>query len=207
MIKGYTETLLDRIEREVLRFSEKEDGEKVKQLLRKTVEQAERIAGIAQRLTDFSKPAPDHEISESVPVDEVVDNVLSFVGHGLKVDNIHVVKEIDPQLSIRANRKQIEQILLNLIINASQAVNGRQGQIKIEASERNGRVEIQIRDTGPGIPRENLNRIFEPFFTTKESGTGLGLYVTKQLIERNKGRISVKSELGQGTTFILEFRK
>ena len=88
----------------------------------------------------------------------------------------------------------------------------RAGQIKIEAHGKEGvngkwkKVEIRISDTGPGVPPDKLPSIFEPFFTTKESGTGLGLYVTKQLVERNKGRIFVESKLGQGTTFILEFR-
>jgi len=207
VIKGYAETLLDRLENGGLdQLSNEERNERLRKTLQKTIEQTERIVDIAQRLTEFSKPPTDRDVSETVSLNDVLDNVFSFVEHGLKADNIKVEKEIRNGISVRANRKQIEQIFLNLIINASQAMEHQTGLIRIEASERNDTVKVLVRDTGSGIPPDKLNSIFEPFFTTKESGTGLGLYVTKQLVERNKGKISVESQPSQDTTFILEFK-
>ena len=207
VIKGHAETLLEQIERgSYEKLSDEERKERVKQVLRKTIEQSERIVNIAHRLTDFSKPPSDKEISKFVILNEVVDNILSFLAHGLRIDNIKIDKEIVPQARVQVNQKHLEQILLNLVINASQAMQKKPGIVRIEASEKKGRMEIRVSDTGPGIPPDKLNDIFKPFFTTKSSGTGLGLYVTKQLIERNRGKISVESQLGQGTTFILDFR-
>jgi len=99
-------------------------------------------------------------------------------------------------------------------VNACQAMpNG--GEIKISATSEpkhtpgvrlgDGKVIVTVEDTGPGIPKEQLPHIFEPFYTTKSSGTGLGLYVVKQLVEKNGGRIKVQSQSGVGTTFVLFF--
>ena len=81
------------------------------------------------------------------------------------------------------------------------------GQIEINASQYNGTIQIKIEDSGPGIPADRLSQVFEPFYTTKQEGTGLGLYVTKHLVERNGGKISVKSQQGKGTAFVLEFKR
>ena len=206
VIKGYAETLLDRIERGSFKLASGEQEESVKQILRKTIGQSERIVTIAQRLTNFSKPASGEAMPKSILLREMVDEVLSFVGHGLNVDNIQVEKTIASDITLLANRKELEQIFLNLVINASQALEKQPGKIKIEASEKQGKVEIKVSDAGPGIPPDKLSHIFEPFFTTKSSGTGLGLYITKQLVERNGGKIAVASAPGRGTTFTLEFR-
>jgi len=105
---------------------------------------------------------------------------------------------------------QLEQILLNLLINARQAMLGKGGSITIRAQEIEGEkaVRIQVIDTGPGIPEKLLPKIFEPFFTTKgtakkgeSKGTGLGLAICKEIVEHHKGRIEVQSTVGKGTTF------
>ena len=79
------------------------------------------------------------------------------------------------------------------------------GELSVRAEQHNGTVQVEIQDQGSGIPSDQLSKIFEPFYTTKETGTGLGLYITKQLVERNGGHISVKSKLNTGTRFILKF--
>ena len=207
VIQGQAEILLESMRKGSLKaLSEEEREKRIEQTLKKTAEQATRVVEITKRLTDFSKPAPGTDADERVNLNEVVDNVLSFVGYGLHVDNIQVEKIIPPNLALQANRKELEQILLNLVINASQAMEKKTGTIRFEAREGKGKAEIRIIDTGPGIPPDKLSHIFEPFFTTKESGTGLGLYITKQLVERNQGKISVESKVAEGTTFILDFR-
>lgn len=212
VIKGHAETLLEGLEKGAYKsLPEEECQKRIELALKKTIEQASRVVEITKRLTDFSKPQAGGSVMEPVNLNEVVDNVLSFVGHGLKVDNIEVEKTLSPELTFQGDRKEMEQIFLNLIINASQAMEKQTGQIRIEAHGREGvngewkKVEIRISDTGPGIPSDRLSKIFEPFFTTKQSGTGLGLYITKQLVERNKGKISVESKPNEGTHFILKF--
>ena len=106
-----------------------------------------------------------------------------------------------------ADRGQVEEILFNLIRNAGQAIEP-PGTIWIRAhANGDAQVRIEIADTGCGIPSDTLGKIFDPFFTTKEpgKGTGLGLFIVRQIIERNRGRISVESTVGRGTTFFLDF--
>ncbi len=126
--------------------------------------------------------------------------------------------QIPPGLSVTGDAVQLEQVLLNLLINARHALLGRGGSITIKATqaqeaprgtvESAGEVCIQVVDTGPGIPQKHLSRIFEPFFTTKGTsrkgesrGTGLGLAICKEIIEHHGGHIEVQSEVGRGTTF------
>ena len=98
------------------------------------------------------------------------------------------------------------QILFNIIRNAGQAI-GERGAITISAAQENSKLKIDIKDTGPGIPQDKLEEIFNPFYTTKDpgKGTGLGLFIVRQVVERNDGKISVASEVGKGTTFTLTF--
>jgi signal transduction histidine kinase len=106
---------------------------------------------------------------------------------------------------------QLEQVLLNLMINARQAMLGKGGSLTVKASKVDGRddeLRIQVIDTGPGISEKLLPRIFQPFFTTKGTatrgeakGTGLGLAICKEIVEHHRGRIEVESVVGKGTTF------
>ena len=107
---------------------------------------------------------------------------------------------------IAVDRRQLQQVLFNLIRNAGQAI-APPGKIWVRANANGERVKIEIVDTGAGIPPDKLEKIGNPFFTTKEpgKGTGLGLFITRQLIESNKGRMRVESVVGKGTTFILDF--
>ncbi|HEY1921239.1 MAG TPA: HAMP domain-containing sensor histidine kinase, partial [Tepidisphaeraceae bacterium] len=116
---------------------------------------------------------------------------------------------IPADLCVQGDNVQLEQVLLNLMINARQAMIGKGGSLTIKASvvEQN-EVKIQVTDTGPGIPEHLMGKIFQPFFTTKgttrkdeSKGTGLGLSICKDIIEHHKGRIVVESQVGQGTTF------
>jgi signal transduction histidine kinase len=108
---------------------------------------------------------------------------------------------------------QLEQVLLNLLINARQAMLGKGGSITIKATPGDGaddELKIQVIDTGPGIPPKLMGKIFTPFFTTKGTarkgepkGTGLGLAICKEIVQHHKGRIDVQSEVGRGTTFTI----
>jgi two-component system NtrC family sensor kinase len=104
------------------------------------------------------------------------------------------------------DQSQIERVFMNIILNAAEAMDGH-GQLAIETSlnGNEGFVEIQIIDSGPGITEENLEKIFDPFFTTKEAGhgVGLGLAISYGIVREHKGNISVKSKVGEGTTFLI----
>jgi signal transduction histidine kinase len=122
--------------------------------------------------------------------------------------DIVLKEEIGALPPVQGNRKQIEEVLFNLLQNAIHAI-GRRGTITVVAKERGDSIELAIRDTGCGIPQDVLPHIFEPFFTTKmdSKGVGLGLYIIQQLMVRIGGSVSVESEAGKGTTFRLAFGK
>jgi two-component system NtrC family sensor kinase len=105
---------------------------------------------------------------------------------------------------IRCYPQRINQVLMNILINAGQAIQGN-GRITIKTRAENQRVVLTISDNGEGIAPEHLNKIFDPFFTTKEvgKGTGLGLNVAYNVIQQHKGQIDVNSVVGQGTTFVI----
>jgi signal transduction histidine kinase len=147
-----------------------------------------------------------------VGVQQLVDEVLLVMARDPKKDGLALRVQVQPNLKVSGDPVQLEQVLLNLLINARQAMldaNGaRGGSITIKAFEAEGMVKIQVIDTGPGIPEKLLGRIFEPFFTTKGTakkgeakGTGLGLAICKEIVEHHKGRIEVASVVGKGCTF------
>jgi signal transduction histidine kinase len=147
---------------------------------------------------------------KSVNVAKVAGNAIECLCRDLGKDNITVSTQIDPNLAVRANESSLLQVMFNLVINARQAMLGRRGRLTIDAAARDGRVDISVRDSGCGIPPENLDRIFEPFFSTKTNadkpdrrGLGLGLAICRDMIEELDGTIRVASEVGVGTTFTI----
>ncbi len=204
--KGRIETQIDAVERGVFN-SPAEEIAKSRSVMQTVLAQLTRAMDIMQRFSDFARPNPPNSKKEKVVVREVFQDVLKFVGNDFEFKKIKLVESPMNGTSVCANRRQLEEIFFNLIINACHAMGEGGGELALRASQPNGKVIIEVEDSGPGIPKENLRRIFEPFYTTKaEKGSGLGLYITKQLVEKNGGKISVKSNPGQGTKFILEFQ-
>ncbi|HYO09443.1 MAG TPA: ATP-binding protein [Tepidisphaeraceae bacterium] len=146
-----------------------------------------------------------------VSVQQLIDEVLLVLARDPQKDGIALRVRVEPDLLVNGDPVQLEQVLLNLLINARQAMLGsRGGSLTIKASAEGSEVKIQVIDTGPGIPEQLLGKIFEPFFTTKcagrrgeAKGTGLGLAICKEIVEHHAGRIDVSSELGKGTTFTI----
>jgi two-component system NtrC family sensor kinase len=133
-----------------------------------------------------------------------MDKSLSLVCHQSSFHNIHIEKEYHADLpDIPVDPNQIEQVFVNMLLNASQAMStGGTLHIRTGTAD-NVLASVEISDTGCGIPEESLGRIFDPFYTTKSRGTGLGLSVSYGIIENHGGKIEVKSEVGVGTTFIV----
>lgn len=206
VIRGLAESHLENLNQGV--YPSKDEAlKKTSEILSKTIDQTQRAMDIMKRFALFAKQRTGEVQFEDLNLAEALENILPLIRHELELDKIELVKEISEDLPlIHADRRHIEEILFNLIVNACQAMK-EGGQLTIQAEQRNNLLSIIVKDTGPGIPSEQLSKIFEPFYTTKSSGTGLGLYVTKQLVERNKGKITVESHPGQGTTFTLKFKQ
>jgi signal transduction histidine kinase len=147
-----------------------------------------------------------------VPVQQLVDETLSVLARDPQKDGIALRVQVQPDLLVDGDAVQLEQVLLNLLINARHAMLGKGGTLAVKASvvASTGEVRVQVIDSGPGIPAKLLPKIFEPFFTTKAGrgqtrgesrGTGLGLSICKEIVEHHHGRIEVQSHVGRGTTF------
>jgi C4-dicarboxylate-specific signal transduction histidine kinase len=173
------------------------------EMLRVIKSGAERTKRIVQALRNYARgdrdEAVDYEIHRGL------DEALELLRHELR-GNIRVNRQYGDVGSLRCHAGQLNQVFVNLITNAAQALHGRDdGRIEVRTRSGNGEVEIQIADNGPGIPPELLPRIFDPFFTTKPvgEGTGLGLSISQQIVERHGGSLRVESPPGAGATFTI----
>jgi len=166
-------------------------------------QETERIAQIVQGLLTFARKSRQDKI-EPVSVNDVLERTLMLAEHQLTVGNVQVTKELDPELPpIQANPGQLQQVFMNLIINAHHAMS-EGGKLAVRSGAvPNARVFVEIEDTGTGIAPEDVGRIFDPFYTTKEEGkgTGLGLSVSRNIVESHGGAIGVQSTVGVGTIF------
>ena len=176
------------------------DTEFKKNLLRKVLDQVEKARTIVLNLLEFSRNK-DFAL-ENLNLAMLIEKTLSLI-QSQKPHGVQVISNVDPNLFILADKQRIEQAFMNLITNAFHAIE-EEGQVRIRGfSSDDGKVRVRIRDTGRGISKENLARIFDPFFTTKDvgKGTGLGLFITHDIILRHKGTIRVESLKDQGTVF------
>jgi signal transduction histidine kinase len=163
-----------------------------------------RISEIVQELLNFARPTePD---TCKIVVADLIKKSLFLLSHQFALQNIAISEEVDDaDLSIRADFKQMQQVLLNVFINAAQAMPDG-GSLTVRAGPGPQRtVDISIVDSGCGIPAEHLTKIFDPFFSTKleKKGTGLGLSVVYSIITKHQGTILVDSQVGKGTTFLI----
>ena len=181
------------------------DGDPRQSIIEKIVKQTFRASEIVNNLLNFSRTGAAE--AADVDVNRVVEDTLSLVAHPLKTAHIQVVKELGETLPpVRGSANKLQQVFLNLFLNARDAMPSG-GMLEVRTAAHNGTVEIDVADTGAGIPREDINRIFDPFFTTKASGrgTGLGLSVSYGIIKEHAGKIDVRSTPGKGTSFHVEF--
>ena len=164
---------------------------------------AERIRDIVQNLRLFSR-LDEAEITR-VEVHDGLEATVRLLSKYFKSGNITLRRDFGELPLINCCAAQLNQVWMNLLVNAAQAIGGALGEVSITTSCNEASVTIQISDTGKGIPPENLKTIFDPFFTTKPigEGTGLGLSISHGIIEQHGGTISAKSSLNRGTTFIV----
>ena len=187
---------------------DKPDMDLVRKALSRSFQSAQKAGKICESMLALAR---GESRRGAVAVQKIVDETLSVLARDPGKDGINLRVHVQPDLAVEGDSIQLEQVLLNLLINARQAMLGRGGSLTIKAAlSEGGDVVIQVADTGCGIPEKLLPRIFEPFFTTKGTaqkgearGSGLGLAICKQIVERHNGRIEVTSQVGKGTTFAI----
>ncbi len=177
-------------------------NEKNKKAVESIEHQSRRMGEIVNNLLDFSRrKVTGFALSD---IGEIIEASLSFVALEGRDKGIEIIKTLEQGCVTKCDRNQLEQVFLNLFSNACDAMpNG--GKLFITTEISNNLLRISIRDTGSGIPEELRKKIFDPFFTTKEAGkgTGLGLSIVYKIIQMHKGRVIVRSTVGEGTTFII----
>ena len=174
--------------------------------LARIVQETGRCKEIVKSLLEFARQTEPK--MEPTDINRAINDGLFFLVNQALFHNIQIVKKLDSFLPfVRGNASQLKQVFMNIIVNAAEAIHGN-GTLTITTSPAPDRktVYVEFTDTGEGIPEENFNRIFDPFFTTKEvgKGTGLGLATSYGIVEDHGGKISVKSKVGEGTTFTIE---
>ncbi|SHI51974.1 transporter substrate-binding domain-containing protein [Lutispora thermophila] len=194
-IKAYAELIPKKI-----------DDAKFRDMISKDIPQEiERLDKLVRDLLEYSKPRKP--FMEEINLYEAVDNALLLLKKHIEEKAIKMEIDIERNITVVFDRNHIQQILINILLNAVESMNKNEKRIAIQAEERRNYVNLCIKDNGCGIDKSILNRIFNPFFTTKASGTGLGLYVSYQLLLQNNGNITVDTEEGEGTTFTITFNK
>ncbi len=173
--------------------------EEMEKFLQQGSDCAENMHRIVQDIKMFSRS--DKGMRNLENINGVLDSVISVVWSAIKY-NVNLKKEYGDLPLVRCNAQQLGQVFLNLLVNASQAMDGR-GSITLRTYLSGQFVKVDVIDTGPGIPEEVKARIFEPFFTTKgaDKGTGLGLSISHDIVKKHNGTFEVESEIGKGTRF------
>jgi len=195
-VVAYCRDALDRNDPELMRLA-----------LSKTLDRAAAMRQMIDRVVGLARQSDT--VIRAVKVRQVVEEAIGCLGRDLGKDGIQLNLQIDEQLTVRANENQLLQVLLNLVSNARQAMLGRRGRLSVDAAPTaQGQVQINVRDTGCGIPAEHLDAVFDPFFSTKtnaekpdQRGLGLGLSISRDIIEEFGGRIEAASQLDVGSTF------
>ena len=175
------------------------------------LEAAQRATSITGGMLGLSRPGRDPNHREPIDLNRLVEEVVMLVGKDLNRHNVRLEVQTTSRLFAKVNPAQIQQVMINLLINARQAMpEGGIVELKLAVDPSGRMVELSVHDHGGGIAPENLRRIFEPFFSTKTGpdssglgGAGLGLAVCRDIIEAHHGRLRAESRQGRGSTFTL----
>ena len=168
-------------------------------------QQVARIQAIVGKLLKFARPSEFADLDESVSMPPVVADCLVLVDHVVSKGNIKVTTTLGDVPMVRIDPGELQQVVINLIVNAAQAM-GEQGHLEItlapESRDGSKGASLIVSDTGPGIPADKIDAVFDPFFTTKQAeGTGLGLSISQTLIQKAGGIISVRNKPEGGAQF------
>jgi PAS domain S-box-containing protein len=202
-IKSNSEDMQEDIENVLEKVSKKGDVDtelldEVDALIETNLKGIDRIAEITKTLKRFARP----ETTEMVPSDinQGIQDTLVMVHNKIKY-RVEVLGDYGEVPAVMGHIGQLNQVFMNIILNASQAMD--KGNVWVRTWHKDGNVMVEIRDDGKGIPEKDLGRIFDPFFTTKEGGTGLGLSACYRIVQEHNGSIDVRSTVGKGTAFTI----
>ncbi len=195
IIQGYTE----------FHLNDPDIPEALRRDLQRIQEATQRASNIIRSLLEYARSTQEQTV-EIVDLNHQILKTVDIVRKAFSKENVELVLDLDPKLPYtRANKGEINQIIMNLLTNARDAIveSGQKGIITIRTYPHRDHLVLEIQDTGPGIPEHLLQEIFDPFFTTKPpgKGTGLGLAIVQRLVEKMNGTIHVESAVGQGTLF------
>ncbi len=192
-----------------MRAKKRADDSEIADALGKVRKEIERSRKIVEALMKFARKGESKPVRAALQPE--LESILALVEKDFSLDNIRVVRDIDPDLpQVNVDPDEMRQVFLNIVNNAKHAMrkNGGTFTLSVEKVQMDGGgcVRIKFSDTGTGIKKENLGKIFDPFFTTKPEGegTGLGLAVVHTLVEKNGGTIMVESEEGKGAAFVID---
>ena len=193
-IMGMAEAILDE-----------EDPPLIKEYAKDIIKHSKNMSAIVKGLTMYSR-STEAEDTELIDLNEKLDDAIKLVRHSLEFDGIEVTKDYKAHKRIMIHSGELQQVFVNIIHNAAQAMNGT-GRLLLTTKTDGDAVVIQTSDSGPGIPEDQIGRIFDPFFTTKDpgKGTGLGLNIVYRIVQKYNGKIGVESKEGKGATFTITF--
>jgi PAS domain S-box-containing protein len=212
VISSYTQMLAKQMRASSNSDADSQLSRRLAPVVEKITQQTFRASEIVNGLLNFSRTSGAE--FTSIDLNTLLHDTLVLLEHQFKTAQIHVETDLLGSLPhIQGNQGKLQQVILNLLLNAKDAMHATsQATLRISTEKQADRIYLRIRDTGSGIEREHLHRIFDPFFTTKvkpqpgqHKGTGLGLAVTYGIMQEHGGKIQVESEVGVGTTFILDF--
>ncbi|KGX84298.1 ATP-binding protein [Pontibacillus marinus] len=162
--------------------------------------EVERIELIAGELLVLGKP--EQMTMDTIEINEILKHVCGLMKFQAETEQVNIQEDFQHNLFVRCNKEQLQQVFINLLKNAIESIED-EGNIKVHSYKDHNQVKIDVTDNGKGIPDHILKHVAEPFYTTKEKGSGIGLMVCYNLIEKHEGTINVQSNPGQGTTFTI----
>jgi signal transduction histidine kinase len=173
------------------------------------LKEVDRICGLINDLLSFARPSRPNIAEEDM--NDVVDGIARILETEAKEKGVQITRDFAADLpKVWIDREQLKQVFMNLILNAIQAIRDGGSIViatRLHLTDQQGQpgrfVQVEIRDTGMGIPEENLEHIFDPFFTSKDEGSGLGLSISHQIVQEHGGFILVQSKVGEGTSFLI----
>ena len=184
---------------------EPEAKEKIDRILEQMKSAAAKMGLVVQRVMDYSKPFPPRK--ETVDMNRVIEEAVRLSLSTLRKREIALLKDLDPDLAVcRADAQMIEQVLVNLITNACQAMEGTEGAklLEIASAAINGRIVLRVSDSGPGVPPSLREKVFDPFFTTRKDGSGIGLSFSHRIVTDHGGSLRVDTSRWGGAEFRIE---
>jgi PAS domain S-box-containing protein len=196
---------------------QKIEDEDLRSMADDIVRNVERASGVIKHVREFARQS--EPVLSRVKINDPVNDVFKVLGHQLKVHEVEVDLDLDPEIpDILAEHNRLEQVFINLVSNAIDAmdekdkrpeISDREKRLTIKSFAENEHVCVKVTDTGIGMSEEVKNKIFEPFYTTKKvgKGTGLGVSISYGIVKDYRGDIEIESEVGKGTTFIIKFPK